>query len=115
MRRSELLLYIDGCKLKFVNISEIIGIVFEPGQKVLNTIDFLFINYGIEQLDKEFTCEVQKRLKNANMWDTQAIKLAVIRDFPFPIIESPFINIKLWLSRMLNRTTWYIKQLFNEN
>jgi len=115
MRRSELMLYIEGCKLKFENISEAIGIVFEPGQKKLNTIDFLFIDFGAEQLDKEFANDIRIQLKNANMWDTQTLKFGVFRDVPFPKTETPLIDIKLWLGRKLNQSTQYIKQLFNKN
>tara|TARA_R110001599_G_scaffold117812_2_gene286411 strand:- start:1280 stop:2452 length:1173 start_codon:yes stop_codon:yes gene_type:complete len=114
MRRSDLILYADGCKLKFENISEVVGIVFEPDQKVLNVIDFLLINFGTKKLDEEVGNEVQERLKIANMWNTQAMKSNIIRDLPFPKIKSPLISFKIFLKQKLTLFTRYIKRRFNK-
>ena len=108
-RRSDLLLYVDGCKLEFEKLSEIIGIVFEPGQRVLNSIDFLYVDFGENQLPTEFINEIKPQLKNANMWDKKSMKSGVIRHLPFPKVDSIIFNIYIWLRHKLKKLVRYLR------
>lgn len=112
MRRNELILYADGCKLRFKNISEVIGIVFEPGQRALSTVDFLLINFGPDEIEKDFANQLQEQIKDANMWKSEAIKTQVIRESPFPESPSLVNHIKIWFIRKLIQLNTQIKKAF---
>ncbi|MBF4989788.1 hypothetical protein [Methylophilus sp. QUAN] len=110
MRRSELMLYIQGCKLNYKKVDEVLGIVFEPGQKHLSSVDFLYVNFGLDEIDTDFVKEIKRDLKDFNMWQTGAIKLKMIRNLPFPHIESLVLRRVLWFMSRLNQT---IRNIWN--
>lgn len=112
MRRGELLLYAYGCKLKFEKVNEIIGIVFEPRQEILRSVDFMYINYGVNKIDADFADEIKQKLKDSNMWVTEAVKWKLIRNLPFPQVESTILGIFHWLRFKMNQIIKYMKKIF---
>lgn len=108
-RRADLLLYADKCKWKFSKISEVIGIVFSPGQKVFNAIDFLYVNYGQDKIPAEYMNQIEPLLKDTNMWEDYTIKTEVVRRTPYPESKSYFFNIKLLLKQKIRKIISLIK------
>ncbi len=111
MRRGELMFYAYGCKLKFEKINEIVGIVFEPRQETLNSVDFFYINFGKDKIDSDFAYEINQKLKDLNMWKTEAVKWSTIRNLPFPVVESPILRKVFLLKNWLNKAVRYLKRI----
>lgn len=102
-RRTDLLLYADECKLEYENISRVIGIVFEPGQKIFNSIDFLLVDFGKDPLPEDFINEIKPRLEDSKMWDKNAMKFSIKQNSPFPKIESPIYRAYIWLMHKIKK------------
>lgn len=105
LRRRDLILYADGCKLKNQFVSEVIGIVFEPGQRHFNAIDFFFIGFGPDRLDDESAKDIQDRLYETDMWNMNEMKSSIIRDYPLPKTSQKY-------QRSFSRLVKLMEQLF---
>lgn len=113
MRRGELTLFAHGCKLKFEGLTEIVGLVFEPGQNVITSIDYFLINFGKDTIDEDFKNELKQKLNDANMWKTENVKTHIARHLPFPRKESLIYMIALWLKYRYFKIRRLIQQLLN--
>lgn len=103
LRRGDLLLHAYGCKLKFEQIKEVIGVTFAPGQEILTSVDYFLINFGEAPLDSEFAQEVKQRLSDADMWSPIATNWSLRRPIPFPYKITILDKVLFWLRSSLYR------------
>ena len=88
LRINDLTAYCYRCKLKFENVSEVIGISFEPGKIHITSVEYLLIDFGKPPLAEEFAKEIRDKLIEDHMWDTIEASSSLIRNTPFPIRKS---------------------------
>lgn len=84
-RMNDLLGYCYRCKLKFENVSEVIGISFEPGKSKITSAEYLLMDFGMAPLPEEFAKEIQEKLIADNMWESNESTSSLIRNTPFPM------------------------------
>lgn len=111
-RRGDLLLHAYGCKLKFENITEIIGVTFAPGQKTMSSIDYFMITFGKEPFSPDIAEEIKHQLSANDMWQPSTIKMNAIRPIPFPHKNTVFKSISFWFKAKI---LWLRKLLFNNS
>ncbi|MCB4361487.1 hypothetical protein [Quatrionicoccus australiensis] len=84
LRRGDLLLYSYGCKLRFQNVVEVVGIGFEPSKEDSFSVDYFLATFEQAPLDDDFAEEIRQRLADAEMWKPEQTKFQVLRKAPFP-------------------------------
>lgn len=103
LRMNDLMAYCYRCKLKFENVREVIGISFEPGKAKVTSVEYLLIDFGKAPLTEEFAKEVQEKLIEEHMWDTNEATFSLIRDTPFPIRKSKLSSLTMKLKAYFRR------------
>ena len=66
-RQYQLATYLEGCKLRFPHLREIVGIAFEPYVTEAVSVDFLLIRFKGSELGEEWKADVEQRLQQENM------------------------------------------------
>lgn len=66
-RQYQLATYLEGCKLRFPHLQEIIGIAFEPYATEAVSVDYLLIRFKDIELGEEWRADVEQRLQRENM------------------------------------------------
>jgi hypothetical protein len=103
LRMNDLVAYCYRCKLKFENVREVIGISFEPGKAKVTSVEYLLIDFGKAPLTEEFAKEIQEKLIEEHMWNTNEATFSLIRDTPFPIRKSKLSSLTMKLKAYFRR------------
>lgn len=90
VRQYQLSVYCEGCKLRFPEVRELIGIAIEPDPATAVSVDFMFVDFGSKPLDPALEQEMRQRVEEEEMWREPHI--TTLSSTPSPTVLSRLVN-----------------------
>lgn len=87
-RQYLLYLYCEGVVLQFPQVSEIVGIAFEPYNSKIVTVDFLYLRIRDSSFDTEHKTEIEEYLRREKMWNASEISTQIFQAAEYPLKPS---------------------------
>jgi hypothetical protein len=77
-------LYCEGALLQFGEAKEIIGIAPDPYDSGIASVDFMFLNVYDSHVSPEDRLELERKLREENLWNITAVRARTFHDVAFP-------------------------------